>query len=341
MDTDTHILGYFGNNNAGDDAFADFWHRRIGIPCDRIRADLSSHAPIRNVILGGGAVINNYFIQRLPRAFDQLHLIGVSFPYGDEDLDILASVRSRIGRVVLRSKRDFELALSRGLDQAEYAPDLVFGHTFHPAHVKYIEHLNQYAALPISNPLKEKNLLILLSGDYYFSDSSAHFFECELFKARLATALDELAQYYNLIFLPFSVWHSARDYIFAGEVIMKMKMRESCLLVDRYLGPDALFSVIKHLEGFVISMKYHGLIFAAHAGIPFLNIGKARKNIHFCKDEDVSSLSVPVDQFNIEDFLLAVKRAEDPALRPMIQEIAQRNWQYVNSLAYSIRGAFS
>jgi|GEM_PF-1302853 Uncharacterized conserved protein len=328
--SDARVLGYFGYNNAGDDAFADFWHRVMGVSREHIRMTLKHEEYVNTVCLGGGAVLNDFFIGKLPKSFETLHLVGVSFPYGDQDIKLLDHVKDKLGRVIIRSKHDVSRARELGFD-AEFVPDLIFGHEFKEQKIGSLEDLYACASLPLASAtIKKKNLIVLLSGDYWFSETWK-FNETEVFKNRFARALDDLAPYYNIIMLPLSVWYGARDYLIAGDVSMRMEKKTSCLIVEKYLGPDMLYSIIRQFGDLVVSMKYHGLVFSIAAGVPFINVGSTRKNIHLCADEGLERLSVPFNDFNIDRFWAAVKTAEAAETLDAITDVAENNRKLVSS----------
>jgi polysaccharide pyruvyl transferase WcaK-like protein len=74
----------------------------------------------------------------------------------------------------------------------------------------------------------------------------------------------------------------------------------------------------------VISMKFHGLMFAVNQGVPFINIAETRKTQLFCVENELTQLSIPRYSLERERFLEVVKTAEADETRQAIQATASR-----------------
>jgi len=318
----TAILGYFGYQNAGDDAFHDFWMKRLGAPRSALASDLRGQR-VKSAILGGGAVINDYFLERLPGAFESLSLYSCSLPYGDDDVRKLLPFADRITTAQFRSRRDASVA-KHLLPQAQYVPDLIFGHDMEDRSLSTDEIVAHCEVPPAGFDLERKNLVLLLSDQYRASELD-RFFAVESFKYRLADALDYLSQFYNVICIPMSMWHDSRDNIFAADVVSKMKKRESVAVIDRYLGPCYIYQAIRSQASLVVTMKYHGIVFSMSAGTPFINIGDTRKNRDLLHDSDLAALDCSLAHFDKDHFLETVKLAESGNIRDTISVVATQN----------------
>ncbi|GGY66318.1 polysaccharide pyruvyl transferase family protein [Pseudoduganella albidiflava] len=329
----TAVLGYFGYQNAGDDAFHDFWSRTMGVPDASLLKNLRG-LNVKSPVLGGGAIVNEYFISRLPESFDRLSLYGCSFPYGPDDIQLLAPFAGRIGDIHLRSKRDAEAAREL-FPSTRYVPDLVFGHDFAERHITIEEIVGQCEVPPIEFDFQRKNLFLLLSDHYRPGELSRHFL-VESFKYRIAETLDYLSEFYNIICLPMSMWHDSRDNVFAADVVSRMRMREKVAAIDRYLGPDYIFQAIKSQASLVVSMKYHGIVFAMCAGVPFINVGDTRKNQDLLVDSGLGALESSMGDFDRDRFLAAVKVAESADTRELILDTAARNREEVQAAMKAI-----
>jgi polysaccharide pyruvyl transferase WcaK-like protein len=69
----------------------------------------------------------------------------------------------------------------------------------------------------------------------------------------------------------------------------------------------------------VISMKFHGIMFAVNQGVPFINIAETRKTQQFCVENQLTHLSIPRYSLEKERFLEIVKVAEAAETRLAIQ----------------------
>lgn len=331
----TAILGYFGYQNAGDDAFYDFWIERLGVPCSALASDLRGQR-VKSAILGGGAVVNDYFLERLPDTLETLSLFGCSLPYGDDDVRRLSPFADRVTTAQFRSRRDARVA-RRLLPQARYVPDLIFGHDMEERSLSIEEIVGHCEIPPAGFDSERKNLVLLLSDQYRASELD-RFFAVESFKYQLADALDYLSQFYNVICIPMSMWHDSRDNIFAADVVSRMRKRESVAVIDRYLGPRYIYQAIKSQASLVVTMKYHGIVFSMSAGKPFINIGDTRKNQDLLHDSDLTALDCGLAHFDKDRFLETVKLAESDSIRDTISAVAAQNRIDVLKVVDEFRG---
>jgi polysaccharide pyruvyl transferase WcaK-like protein len=74
----------------------------------------------------------------------------------------------------------------------------------------------------------------------------------------------------------------------------------------------------------VISMKFHGIMFAVNQGVPFINIAETRKTQLFCTENQLAHLSIPRYSLEKERFLEVVKIAEAAETRDSIQTTSTR-----------------
>ncbi|MBD8541444.1 polysaccharide pyruvyl transferase family protein [Oxalobacteraceae sp. CFBP 8761] len=330
----TSVLGYFGYQNAGDDAFFDFWKNSMGAPTSSLSRNLQG-SNAENAILGGGAIVNDYFISRLPDSYDRLSLYGCSLPYGDGDVELLVPLADKISDIYLRSKRD-TIAAKKLFPQAQYVPDLIFSHDFADRFISLEEILGYCEVPPVGIKVDRKNMILLLSDHYRATELDRHF-TIESFKYKLAGALDFLSQFYNIICVPMSMWHDSRDNIFAADVVSKMKNRASVALIDKYLGASDIYNIIKSQAALVITMKYHGIVFSMKANVPFINIGDTRKNFDLLSDSGLEGLNSSLNNFDHDRFLEIVKYAETTGVLSTISEVSQENSISVASAMENVR----
>jgi polysaccharide pyruvyl transferase WcaK-like protein len=74
----------------------------------------------------------------------------------------------------------------------------------------------------------------------------------------------------------------------------------------------------------VVSMKFHGIMFAVNQGVPFINIAETRKTQRFCAENALTQLSIPRYSLEKERFLEVVKIAEAGETRRTIAATASR-----------------
>jgi len=303
------IFGYYDHSNAGDEAFKLVFERVFrGRPIKFFKPQKDSLGELDHVVMGGGALVNDYFMSHVQKVRN-LHVVGCSLPYGPEDIKFLAGVAGQLRTLILRSRADVAACRERGLP-AEFAPDLVFSLP-KPAPAPLPQAaLQEWTVLP---PMyfgrRERTAIVCLSDDYrvpYSEATRAKFEELERFKNELAAVLDALDEKFNLMLLPFSVWYSSRDYVFAHDIVNRMKRRAAPMIIEKALPPDRIMALIAANDGPVISMKYHGLVFGLLNGKFVINIGNTRKNRDLMADADLEGLSFPRDRFRKTAVLDAV-----------------------------------
>lgn len=304
------VFGYYGHNNAGDDAFKGFFDKAIGPDVSYLSEPHSTSENITRLIIGGGAVINDYFFGRLPR-FDLLDVIGCSFPDGDDDVRHLRAVRDRLGLVALRSKRDAEVARDNEINAVDI-PDLVFDLDIAAAPVG-LEDVRSLGILPTISGINERTALLFLSDHYTprKPTSPEALWSAERFKIELAAAIDMLSDSWNVVTIPMSVWYNANDHAFAADVIARTKCPEKVTAVDRYLGPEKILEIVNGAADLVVSMRYHGLVFGALCRKHIINIGDKRKNFDLMDEIGIPSQSLLPAVFDRFGFAELVEQKVD------------------------------
>ena len=130
----------------------------------------------------------------------------------------------------------------------------------------------------------------------------------------MANILDFLSEYYNICFVAFSTLDSIDDHKVSLDVYRRMRARNRVSFITRELSMAQALWLIRKLD-LVISMKFHGIMFAVNQGVPFINIAETRKTQRFCVENDLAQLSIPRYSLEKERFFEVVKIAEAPATR--------------------------
>jgi polysaccharide pyruvyl transferase WcaK-like protein len=307
------ILGWYDQQNVGDEAFKDIF--RAAIQEADPSTTVSFHAPFNplkspspdKVILGGGDVIRPFYLEKIPPEVKVVPL-GVGLGY-ESEIELLGNVR--VPFALFRNLDDVELARSKGIS-AEYCPDLTF-------------FLNEPERLPIT--LKEgKTLGVLLSDEIsptFEKKENREYLYYEYFKWELASILDYLSDFYNICFVAFSTVESINDYKISLDIYRRMTARDQVRFITEPLSMAQALWIMKQFD-LVISMKFHGLMFAVNQGVPFINIAETRKTQLFCVENELTQLSIPRYSLERERFLEVVKTAEADETRQAIQATASR-----------------
>ena len=211
------VFGYYGHNNAGDEAFKLVFDRVFA--GHRVEYAAPGGGPLeadRPLVVGGGAVLNDYFLEPI-RHIGAVHVVGCSLPYGEADAArVAASLGGRIRTLLVRSRADVAALRRAGLP-AEFVPDLVFSldRGAPPGPVPQSE-LEGWTALPPRRwGRHERTAVVCLSDDYHVPWSAAQanaFTRLEVFKNELARALD----HQRLVALAHPPRHVVRKEVVAG-----------------------------------------------------------------------------------------------------------------------------
>ncbi|HEX5315742.1 MAG TPA: polysaccharide pyruvyl transferase family protein, partial [Candidatus Kapabacteria bacterium] len=196
---------------------------------------------------------------------------------------------------------------------SEYCPDLTY-------------FLGDPEPLPIQ--MKEgKTLGVLLSDEISPTsermDATREYLYYEYFKWELADILDFLQEYYNICFIAFSTLETINDHKISLDIYRRMNHRDHVSFITQPLSMGQSLWLMKQCE-LVISMKFHGIMFAVNQGVPFINIAETRKTQQFCIENQLTQLSVPRYSLEKERFLEVVKIAEAAETRRAIEATSTR-----------------
>jgi polysaccharide pyruvyl transferase WcaK-like protein len=290
-----NIIGWYSRANCGDEAFKLAFPKLLGT--NDIKFSEYEDPDCIN-ILGGGDVIKPFYLDRIKGPF---YIIGTGLGY-ESELQLLRG--KQVLKAFFRNKRDAFLARMYNID-AEYAPDIVFA----------LNHVEKKLAA-------KKHATVILNGAILPSLATtdhATIAYAEYLKWTLSKALDDLAQYYELSFIPFSNDRFNRDAAIHYDIYGRMKATASAL--HKPPSPEETMRIIANSD-LVVTMKFHGVVFSVLNGTPFVNIGLSRKSHQFCVEERLEKLSIDPYSFTYQKFMDAVKAAEstDSALLLAIAE---------------------
>lgn len=307
------FVGWYGRHNAGDEAFKavhdllfpDLERRWISRPSE------AGDTAETLYVLGGGDVFLDYYLEMIPpEAPFFAYGVGLS---SEEQYEQVAQYRDRLLGIWVRNPGDAAALRALGVE-AHYTPDiaLLLG--------EQVRARPQHPALAGAT---RKRLVFCPSGNadqtaLQRGDLADHFY-MNYFKIAVARALDELAAYYDIVMLPLSHDYKDFDAGFVGQVHGLMKRAGRVIPITEELPPLDVARVIADCQ-LCISMKFHGLVFAALSGVPFVNIGFTRKTAEFCADLGQPGLAIEPYAFTHEAMRRAVKLAEAETTRQALGE---------------------
>lgn len=266
------IFGYYGFENAGDEAFKAVFSRHlqahsISFFSPSTIPQFEPHYDV--IIIGGGNVCGDYFFGKLIEKdwqnCQRVDLIGVGLS-DSTWIKYLEIFRSNIKNILVRNKSELEKFVVSGFS-AEYIPDIVYSLGM--------------SCEKKSNFLRPK--VAIINSLEYFPMFSASTDINDLIKLKeviinLIFLIGRLGQRYDVDLISISRDNAHYDAVF--QRILYRSIPEAwrfCRVIDDLPLNESLIGELSEYSC-VFSMKYHGLVFAALAGVPFLNLSENIKN---------------------------------------------------------------
>jgi len=251
------VLGWYGQGNLGDESFRRsfklLWPAFDFVFSGSVPADQSRFAA---AFIGGGNFLDTNFpglsLLTLPVAF-----VGVGV--GSKVSPAFVEVLQRAKAIVVRDEQSVG-KLPSGIDPAAVmtASDLFFAR---PAHT-----------LPEWRGGGSSDVLVMLSEHFMARPNAPAWFSdgWTRFSRSLATALDILLERgMNVTFLPMSASPAHSDVRAAEDVLRQMENRSKALSVSSFVSESMALQAVSRAS-LTLSLRLHGMIFAAAMGCPFV-----------------------------------------------------------------------
>lgn len=257
-----NIVGWYGKNNVGDEAFRYVFKQFFASHDVAFYTPPEQCPPADIVILGGGAVASPYYLSTLPNCTK--YAIGIDLAY-ESEADLLDKANFR--GIYVRTKSD-AVALEQKVHCPVTAiPDLAF----------YIK----TTGTPVLNKYKktDRPVVGVLVTDYVnpaIDRPPERFGERAWnFKVKLAAELDLLwEQGYEVVLIPCSTGGYGDDRRINLDLAAFMKYPP--VNIFDTLSPQTMVDLIRQCE-FTICQRFHAHIFSIIAGVPFVSIEFTRK----------------------------------------------------------------
>lgn len=314
------LLGYYHYNNCGDQALLAAALKILDGIEVAVASPKNKSKMTDKIILGGGDIINPFFLDLVKDARD-VKVLGAGLGY-ESELDLLCRL-DNVSQVFFRNRKDVELARARGLD-AYYTPDIVF-----KLDVPNV----------IKKPGKKKVLGIMLADSISASHKQKDFQQIhygQFLKVTLASVLAELREYYRVVFIPMCHARYQYDVKMMYEVLSFLPPVEVEHEVLSYAEPEQVLEAVSQLD-VLMTMRFHGLIFATLAGVPVINIGVTRKTETYMLEHGLEGLSVKPFTLSRERLLETVKYAEQAGTAEKILEVREEKRRQVDEVAAHFR----
>lgn len=300
---DIIIIGYYNHYNLGDDQymlsfinlFKFIKYNSIKfVDCDKIFNTEIKDTDI--IILGGGDVLNNYFINNINIKFEnkpnKLFAVSVGLPYTYILTD--TGKLNIFDHIFIRSKQDISL-FSKYYKNISYIPDISFNlscdkYSYNLSCDKYSNTLcNTNSINNILCELREikvnkKIIGFALSRHIYHNQYIQEYNNCILNLYHLIKNLIILD--YHIIFIPFntnSISTIENDILIYNDIITLFSMNDTeqfindnITFIKNKIEIDQLFELYDIMD-YCIPMRYHACLFSIYTNTPFLPMYTTRK----------------------------------------------------------------
>jgi len=296
-----YIVGYFGHKNLGDEQYKLTFSYLFDtfllnskdynieyMECDRIK--LNSFFDDDIIILGGGDVLNDYFLDQIILKFtskpNKIIAVSVGLPY----TNVLTNTNKLniIDYIFIRTEQDID----------------IFTEYFHPHRIFYIPDLsyfllnlylnktvsNSHKYLDLCKKLKNegKRIIAISLNRHIYDKSNQEYYQ------NIVNSFSQFVKYlttfgYHVVFLPFNSYdvitadiNTENDILIHTEVynLIKNCSNPSNLSnitnIDWTLNSQELFGLYKYFYA-TAPMRFHGCLFSIYNNVPMLPIFTTRK----------------------------------------------------------------
>lgn len=269
------IVGYYDHSNLGDELFRLAFqnllsgHTLTFVDVDQLQSYNAFQYDV--IILGGGDVVNNYFIDKVWAWLNKFksgircyaYSIGIPFPSCITDGKV-----SLFDYVICRNREDMPaLKAKLGAYNVEYLPDFVFS-----LDVK-------------KKPIKVKNKICVSLARQCCREQKVF--------DKLVILLGNLCQNYEVVMIPFN---TNAENINENDIKVAMDLKEKVPLLNVITETLSMKEVIRHYKEskFVLCMRLHSHVLSIMANTPFVSLYSTRKVKNMIYDYSLEEYSTPM-----------------------------------------------
>lgn len=285
------VIGYYDHNNTGDEQYKLTFKKMIVdnlpydrntkynirfVDCDKLKKTEIIETEI--IILGGGDILNNYFLDEINEKFknkkNKIIAVSVGLPY----INILIKTEklSIIDYIFLRTEQDME-TFGRYFQKERlfYLPDISY-------YLKNIDISKQRnASCNVLDGIKKSGTKIIafcLNRHIYSSSREANYKDIVAEFAKTIAYLVE--QKYYIVLLPFNTNDkvSENDVIFHTDIynILDKKARKNVLNITSTLDVMEMYDIFSYFY-LVVPMRFHACLFSIYQNVPLIPILTTKK----------------------------------------------------------------
>ena len=311
MSLSLKIIGYYNHFNAGDEQYKtsidllfstylpkEYKYTIDFYDCDKINDVEFSDSDI--IIVGGGDVLNVYFIDKVYSKFNGKKNLIIALSVGIPYINMLVENQklNMIDYIFLRTRMDLEMFYKYiGKDRVFYLPDLS---------ILLTKNITKRKTLPsntvgkgtfftedivdINNIKNKKIATICLSRNIYNEKYSLEYYNVVYNISKFVEYLID-ADYY-IIFLPFNTKNrndvlntSENDILIGDDVgnLIDKKRLSNVTFIKNTLDYNQLFDIFK-ITTLCIPMRFHATLFSLYFSVPIIPIYTTRKVDNLLKE---------------------------------------------------------
>jgi hypothetical protein len=280
------IVGYYDHYNLGDEQYKITFNLLLGdkynikhLDCDKLnKKDIDQNTII---ILGGGDVLNEYFLDKLNNILDKEHknkvlAVSVGLPYNN----ILTNTNklSILDYIFVRTEQDLGL----------------FKKYFDPNRIIYLPDISLLLKKDVVVNVDKKNIVISLSRHFYNIKCKNDYLKIV---NKFSNFIIKLLSFnkYLITFIPFNTSNGIKDndknqendILFQRDIINLLKQNNidinNIISIEKTLTPEEALMYYK--KAYIsIPMRFHGTLFSIYENCPILPIYTTKKIKNFLLD---------------------------------------------------------
>ena len=290
------IIGYFEHSNIGDEQYKDtftyFLNKYLPnnvlinyINCDKLLLYDFDETDI--IILGGGDILNDYFLDTVIKKFNnkknKILAVSVGLPY----INIIKHTNKLniIDNIFIRSKQDIqEISQYYQLDKILYIPDMS----------RYILDLKQSSKIKVLQKIKTitKKIICISLNQHIKGDNDEYYTNCinnlHLFIKYL------IISGFFIIFVPYNTNSKnpqENDILIHNDIYNKLRndtlklIQENMINIDYTLNGNDILEIYSYSYVNIV-MRFHACLFSIYSNTPMLPIFTTKKIKNLLLDID-------------------------------------------------------
>lgn len=309
-----YIIGYFEHSNIGDEQYKltfDYFFKKNLVNCnyklDFIDCDKLLNYTFEEtdiIILGGGDVLNNYFLDQLIKKFNgkpnKIIAVSVGLPY----TNILNTNKLEIlDYIFIRTEQDISLFNKYFDKRIKYIPDL-------SVYIKDIPLKKSKDYSIVKNTIKKidsKIVCISLNRHIYRKDNIDNY-------NKIIDTFEKFTRYlitfgFFVVFVPYNTnnLENENDILIHNDIVNKIKYSNPKLLnniinIDFTITANEILDLYKYSYTNVV-MRFHACLFSIYSETPMLPVFTTRKiknllldtNWNYGYELDTDTQDIPIN----------------------------------------------